>query len=107
VEAGDLFALHGFELEVIEGDAAAGDEFIFIEAFAIDDEGGFDEFFDECRTLIFGEGGPSGVFGDFGGFAHAVPEAFGDAVDEAAFDDFSGAVFFAMFVKGGGDAFGG
>jgi len=65
VEAGDLFALHGFELEVIEGDAAAGDEFVFVEAFAVDDEGGFDKFSDEFRTLLFGDGGPGGVFGDF------------------------------------------
>ena len=107
VEAGDLFALHRFELEVIERDSAAGHEFIFVEALAIDDESGFDEFADECRTLILGEGGPGGVVGDFGGFTHAVPEAFRDAFDEAAFHDLPDAILFTMSIEDEGDAFGG
>ena len=62
---GDGFAFHRFELEVIERDSAAGHEFVFVEALAIDDEGGFDELADEGGVLIFGDGGPGGVVGDF------------------------------------------
>ena len=101
-----MLAFHGFEVEVIEGDSSAGDEFVFVEAFAVDDEGGFYEFFSESRTLVFGDGGPGGFFGDFRGLAHAVPEAFGDAVDEAALFDFPGAVCFSAFFEDGGDGFG-
>ncbi|MFM1942481.1 MAG: hypothetical protein RI897_1463 [Verrucomicrobiota bacterium] len=34
VEVIEEFAFHGFEVDFIEGDAAAGDEFVFIGAFA-------------------------------------------------------------------------
>ena len=35
VEAGDEFAFHGFEIHFAEANAAAGDEFVFVEALAV------------------------------------------------------------------------
>ena len=40
VEAGNEFALHGFEIDFAETNAAAGDEFVFVEALAGDGEFG-------------------------------------------------------------------
>ena len=36
VEAGDEAALHGAEIDLLEGNTSAGDEFVFVDAFTAD-----------------------------------------------------------------------
>ena len=88
VEAGDGLALHRFELDVIERDATAGYEFVFIKAFTGDLKFGAHQFLDEAVGLGAGEIGPRGIVFDSGSEAHVLPKAAGDALNEAAFHHF-------------------
>lgn len=107
VESGDCFALHRFELDVVEGNATAGDKFVFVEALAIDLIGGVYEFIDQRRVLISGDGGPGGVVRDLRGLAHPLPETFGDTFEKASFTHLPDSVVLAVSCENfGGGLFG-
>ncbi len=84
------FALHGFEVDFIEGDSAAGDEFVFIRAFAGGFEAGVFQGLEEGMEAGFGEFGPAGGVGYLGLLQELGPEALGDGLDGEVSDGFGG-----------------
>lgn len=106
VEPGLGLALHRLEIEVFQMDAAAGDEFVLVGALAGDLKFSCGELVNEFLGLFLGEVGPCLAFGDFGRLAEAGPEADGDALNEGALRDGSGAMIFALGVEDGFDLLG-
>lgn len=96
VEVIEEFAFHGFEVDFIEGDAAAGDEFVFIGAFAGGLESGVFEGLEEGVEVVFGEFGPAGGVGDLGLLDELGPEALGDGLDGEVCDGFGGVLGSAL-----------
>ena len=94
-------AFHGFEIEVSEVDAAAGDEFVFVRAFSGDLKLCAGQLMNEVLGLLLGKVGPSLAIGDVGGLAEAGPEAAGDSFDEGALDDGARGVVFAFGAEDG------
>jgi len=94
-----LFAFHAFELYVIERNAAAGDEFILVEAFPIYGKFRLNQLLCESLTLEFCDLGPSRGIDDSGGFAHSLPEPLANAVDGAALAHFPNAMSATMLVE--------
>ena len=73
VETGHEAALHGFEMDLFEADAAAGDELVFVGGLALYAVATFDQFMNEGGLFVFGQLRPFGVFGDADGFDEALP----------------------------------
>ena len=99
VEPGVLFAFHAFELHVIERNAAAGNEFIFVQAFSIHGKFRLNQLLCESLTLEFCDLGPSCGIDDSGGFAHPLPESFTNADDGASLAYFPNAMIATMLVE--------
>lgn len=104
VEAWDEAAFHGAEVDLGEADTAAGDEFILVEAFAEDGEGGAVELLGEGVGLGAGEVGPALVRWEFGRAHEEFPESAGQG-GERRVGDVAGGVGGAQGFEGGGDGF--
>jgi len=94
-----MFALHGFESDIFERNATAGDELIFVEGFSGNLELGGGEEFDEEAGLILGEVGPGLFFRDIGGLPQAVPKAAGDALEWRALQNTTSSMCGALSFK--------
>ena len=64
VEAGDEAAFHAAEVDLLEADAAAGDEFLLVGGFSLNFEPAFGELADKCIFLFLGELRPLGFRGN-------------------------------------------
>ena len=78
VEAGGETAFHGFEMNLFERDSTAGDEFIFVGAFARDRIVALGEFLDEVLGGFFAELRPGAFLRNAGSLAESLPESFGE-----------------------------
>ncbi len=98
VEAGG----EGFWVDLFEGDAAAGDEFVFVGGFAGDVVAAVVDFGGEGVGGGFGELGVLGVFGDFGVGEEAGPEALGESGEGGVLSDLALGSFGASRADGFG-----
>jgi hypothetical protein len=77
-------AFHGFEIDLGKWYATAGDEFLFVHAFAGDGELGGGEEGDEFLSLWLGEAGPLGVRGDAGLLNELFPKSGREGIPTTA-----------------------
>ena len=94
VEAGVGFAIHGFEVEILEVDAAAGDEFVFVGGLARDREGAGGELGEEGVGLLFAQVGVGEGFWDFRSEAKIRPETLREISDGGTFVNLARGVSF-------------